>query len=137
VAFDKDFEEESQNPAMSNRYKIRMYESGDGDGCVVAGTIVVPIDRSFSVFAETADEAERKIQKDVVGKKLAGGRVYQICPQVGNAELIRSVAISESCEVQRIFLDPAKGLYSEFRRIRHPQPQPATPAAALPEAVGA
>jgi hypothetical protein len=114
-----------------------MYESGDGDGCVVAGTIVVPIDRSFSVFAETADEVERKIHKDVVGGKLAAGRVYQICPHVGNAELIRSVAIGESSEIQRIFLDPAKGLYSEFRRIRYPQPQAASVAAERPETVGA
>lgn len=104
---------------MSGRYKIRMHESADGDGSLAAGTIVVPIDRSFSVYGETADEVERKIVKDVADGKLSAGRVYQICPELGNTELIRSVAIGADSKIQRAFLDPAKGLYSEFRRIRY------------------
>jgi hypothetical protein len=106
---------------LNNRYKIRMYESGDGDGSVAGGTIVIPIDRSFTLHAESADEAEKKLRKDVIDGKLVRGRVYQICPTIGNMELIRSVAICGEANAKRVFLDGAKGLYSEFRRIRYPE----------------
>lgn len=106
---------------MVSRYKIRMYESADGDGSMAAGRIVIPIDRSFSVYGETADEIERQIGKEVVDGKLSTRRVYQICPQLGNAELMRSIAIDEDSNAQPVFLDAATGLYSEFRRIRYPR----------------
>jgi hypothetical protein len=104
---------------MNYRYKIRMFESGDADSSVEAGTIVLPIDRGFSVFAASGEEAERRVSKDVTEGKLAKGRIYQICPEVGNPELIRSIAVGTDCVAMRVFLDPAKGLYSEFRRLRY------------------
>jgi hypothetical protein len=104
---------------MSHRYKIRAFESGDQDGGVEAGTIVLPVDRSFSLFARSADEAERKIQEDLAAAKLPKGRVYQICPPFGNAESIRTFSIGAEGECRRTFLDPASGIYSEFQRIRY------------------
>ena len=106
---------------MGNRYKIRTYQSGDQDGATVAGTIVLPIDRSFTIYAGTAQEAEQKLQKDVKHGKLSNGLVYQICPTFGNPELIRSVAAAIDGSFSRVFLDPAAGMYGEFRRIRLPK----------------
>jgi len=111
---------------MDYRYKIRMFESPDGHGNVAAGTIVRPIDQSFSLFAATADEVERKLCKSITEGKVAAGRIYQICPEFGNAELIRSVAIGSDSKSTRVFLDPANGLYSEHRRVRYPRPVEAT-----------
>jgi hypothetical protein len=104
---------------MNHRYKIRMYESGDSDGDLAAGTIVLPIDRAFSLQAISADEIEGTLRKEVLDGKLAGGRIYQICPEIGNLEVIRAVAISENANAQRVILEAAKGMYSEFRRIRY------------------
>jgi hypothetical protein len=104
---------------MSHRYKIRAFESGDQDGVVDAGTIVVPIERTFSLFARTVDEAERKLQEDVLADKLPKGRIYQICPPFGNPESIRAFAVNTTGECTRVFLDPASGIYSEFRRLRY------------------
>jgi hypothetical protein len=104
---------------MSHRYKIRAFESGDQDGKVDAGTIVLPIERSFSLFARTVDEAERKVQEELASDKLPKGRVYQVCPPFGNPESIRAFAVNGNGECQRVFLDPASGVYSEFRRIRY------------------
>jgi len=103
---------------MSHRYKIRAFESGDQDGVVEAGTIVLPLDKSFSIFARTVDEAERQLQNDLAEEKLVKGRVYQVCPPFGNPESIRSFAVSRAGECKRVYLDPASGVYSEFRRIR-------------------
>jgi hypothetical protein len=103
---------------MSHRYKIRAFESGDQDGAVEAGTIVLPLDKSFSIFARTVDEAERQLQNDLAEEKLVKGRVYQVCPPFGNPESIRSFAVSMAGECKRVYLDPASGVYSEFRRIR-------------------
>jgi hypothetical protein len=112
-----------------------MYESCNGDGSIHAGTMMRPIERSFSLYADSGDEVESKIRKDVLAQELAGGRVYQICPQFGSAELIRSVSVSPDATLQRVFLDPASGLYSEFRRIRHPAFAPcAVPESAETEA---
>jgi hypothetical protein len=85
--------------------------------------MVRPIDRSFPVYADSGEEVAGKIRKDVLEKKLAGGRVYQICPQFGDAELGCCVSVSWDGTMQPVFLDPASGLYSEFRRIRHPAPR--------------
>ncbi len=104
---------------MSHRYKIRAFESGDQDGGVEAGTVVLPIDRSFSLYARTVDEAERKLRDDVATDKLPKGRVYQVCPPFGNPESIRAFSVAMDGECKRAFLDPASGIYSEFRRIRY------------------
>ncbi len=104
---------------MSHRYKIRTFESGDQDGGVAEGVIVVPIDRSFAVYSRSADDAEKQLKEDLAAGKLPAGRVYQICPPFGNPESIRAFAVSSEGKCQRAFLDPASGIYSEFRRIRY------------------
>ena len=104
---------------MSHRYKTRAFESGDQDGIVDEGKIVLPIERSFSLFARTVDEAERKVQEDLVADKLPKGRVYQVCPPFGNPESIRAFAVTSEGGCRRVYLDPASGIYSEFRRIRY------------------
>jgi hypothetical protein len=106
---------------MNNRYKVRMYESGDGDGSIAAGTIVLPVDHGFSVDAASTEDAERKLRKDVVDGKLSGGRVYQISPAIGNSESIRTVAFSNcvNANTQQVAFEPAKGLYSGFKRLRY------------------
>jgi hypothetical protein len=107
-----------------------MYEDLNKCGSTVPGTIVTPIVRELSVYADSADEAEKQLRIDVQNKALPGGRVYQICPCLGTPELIRSVAASSDGTCQRVFLDPAAGLYSELRRIRLPRP---TPTESTPE----
>jgi hypothetical protein len=104
---------------MSNKYKVRMYESGDGDRATLSGTIVLPIDRSFAVHASSAEDAESTICQDVREGKLPFDRIYQICPPSGDGEQIRSIVISKDGGGQAVFLDQASGLYSEFRRLRH------------------
>jgi hypothetical protein len=104
---------------MSNKYKIRMFESGDGERVTISGTIVLPIDRCFAVHASSAEEAESTICRDVREGKLPFDRIYQICPPSGDCEQIRSVVISKEGGGQPVFLDQGSGLYSEFRRLRH------------------
>ncbi len=104
---------------MSHRYKVRVFESGDQDGSVEAGTIVLPLDRSFSLFARSAQEAEAKVQGEVAAQKLAKGCVYQVCPPFGNPESIRAFSVDPAGNTKRVFLDPASGIFSEFRRIRY------------------
>jgi hypothetical protein len=101
---------------------IRIYEDRDQKGETSPGTIVQPVIRDLSIYANSAEEAEAKLRKDVTSGKLTAGRVYQICPWTANPELIRSVAASLDGSFQRVFLDPASGLYSELRRIRLPRP---------------
>lgn len=84
-----------------------------------AGTIVLPVDRSFSMFARTAEEAERKVQEEIMAEKLPKGRVYQVCPPFGNSEAIRAFSVCADGLLRRTYLDPASGIYSEFRRIRY------------------
>lgn len=113
---------------------IRIYEDVNKNGSTVPGTIVGPITRELSVLADSADEAERQLRADVANKALPAGRVYQICPWLANPELIRSFAASLDGSFQRVFLDPAAGLYSELRRIRLPRPQPC-PSEVTPESL--
>ena len=98
-----------------------MYESGDGDGSLAAGTIVLPISRSFSLHAVSVDEIEQTLRKDVLDGKLPGGRIYEICPGTGNLDEIRLLAICSESKTRKVNLEAAKGLYSEFRRIRYPE----------------
>jgi hypothetical protein len=102
------------------RYKIRTLESGDGQSSLASGAVVLPLERSFSLEATCLDEAERRLCEYVRHRKLAAGRVYQICPLIGNPEVIRSVAICEQGIAHRVFLDVARSLSSEFRRLRYP-----------------
>jgi hypothetical protein len=103
---------------MNRRYKIRMYESGDGDGGIAAGIIVLPVDRVFSLDAASTVDAEQRIRKDVIDGKLSEGRVYQISPAIADSEPVRTVAFYDAT-VQRVILEPAKGLYSGLRRLRY------------------
>ncbi len=100
---------------------IRMYEAQDQTGETSVGTIVKPIDRHISIYATSSEEAEAALHRDVWNKKLPSGKVYQLCPWVGNPELIRSIAFAADGSSQRVFLDPASGPYGELRRIRLPR----------------
>ena len=100
---------------------IRMYEAEDQTGDTRVGTVVKPIDRHLSIYANTSEEAEATLHRDVLNKKLPSGKVYQICPWVGTPELIRSIAFSHEGTSDRVFLDPASGPYGELRRIRLPR----------------
>ena len=122
---------------MSKRYCIRVYESRAKDGAVGAGTMVEPIDSFLSVYADSGDMAEWKLQKEIESGSLSRGRIYQICPSLSVPELIRSVAASLDGSFERVFLDPAAGLYSDKRRVRLPdmprlgQEQPPPPSQVL------
>jgi len=111
---------------MSNRYNVRVYKSCQGDGSVGSGTIVQPIDRSLTIFADSAEEAADCIQIKVEKGVLLNGTVYQVCPMVGNPELIRSIAVDADGLIARVLLDPASGLYGELRRVRDLQALSAT-----------
>ena len=110
--------EETYEP-MTYRYKIRTFEGGDQDGGVEAGTTVLPLDRSFSIFARSAEEAECRVKEEVAADRLQKGRVYQVCPPFGNAESIRAFSVNLAGNCRRTYLDPASGVYSELRRIRY------------------
>ena len=107
---------------MSQRYIIRVYEDCEKDGATGPGTVVEPVSAQIAVYAYTADEAEKKLQNDIASGKLKAGRVYQICPWLAVPELIRSFSAGLDGSFQRVFLDPAAGPYSEYRRIRRPRP---------------
>ncbi|HEX3684412.1 MAG TPA: hypothetical protein VHU83_17890 [Bryobacteraceae bacterium] len=116
---------------MSCRYQVRIFESAGKDGATSVGTIMAPVAQTFSVYVYSAEEAEKSIRKDIAKGKLARGRVYQILPLIGNAELTRSLAVALDGSFQRVFLDPEAGPYSEFRRVRLPQ----STAASQPDGV--
>jgi hypothetical protein len=107
---------------MSKRYCVRVYESRKKDGMTCAGTVVVPVDSFISIYADSGDLAEMKLRKEVECGNLPYGRIYQICPSLSVPELIRSVAASLEGSFERVFLDPAAGLYSETRKVRLPDP---------------
>jgi hypothetical protein len=107
---------------MSCRYQVRVFESTAKDGATAAGSILAPLAYTFSVYADSGEHAEKSIRKDIGKGKLARGRVYQILPLLGNAELTRSLAVAVDGSFDRVFLDPAAGPYSELRRIRLPVP---------------
>jgi hypothetical protein len=103
---------------VTYRYNIRTFTSRDGDGNLAAQTIVLPTDTSFSLNAASIDDVERMLCENVTKGTLAAGRVYQICPLVGNSEAIRSVAICEKAKARPVTLDATLGMYSVFRAIR-------------------
>jgi hypothetical protein len=105
---------------MNHRYCVRVYESREKNGTTCAGTVVVPVEAFVSIYADSGDLAERKLRVEVESGRLPTGRIYQICPSLAVPELIRSVAASLDGSFERVFLDPAAGLYSEARRVRLP-----------------
>lgn len=107
---------------------VRMYEAKDQSGSTASGTLVVPVDRAISIYASSSEEAELALHRDVWNKKLPSGKVYQLCPWVGNFELIRSISFDLDGVSARVFLDPASGPYGELRRIRSPRGEAAAEA---------
>ena len=103
---------------MSNGYKVRVYESCRGDGATCSGTVVQRVDPSFTIPADSADEATNWIRTNVLRSRLSSNRIYQICPMIGNAESTRSVAAGLNGSFSRVLLDPAPGLSGELRRVR-------------------
>jgi len=101
---------------------IRIFEDRERKGATDPGTEVVPVTQELSIYADSADEAEKRLRQDVANGKYAAGRVYQICPWMANIEMIRSVAAGLDGSFHRVFLDPAAGLYGAERRIRLPRP---------------
>ena len=106
---------------MSHKYAIRIWEDFNKKDATSPGTIVEPVRRELSFYAESAEDAEQMVRKDVLAGNIPAGRVYQICPSSSDAGLIRSIAASLDGSFQRVFLDPAEGLYGGSRRIRLPR----------------
>lgn len=104
---------------MNHRYKIRTFESRDGLRSLAAGTVILPMDPSFSLFATSIEGAEKNLCDEVRSGKLPPGRVYQICPLIGNPEAIRSIAIDEKANARRVVLDATVGMYSVLRSLRY------------------
>lgn len=103
---------------MSNGYKVRVYESCQGDSAICSGTVVQPVDPSFTMSADSADQATTWIRTNVLRSRLPKSRIYQICPMIGNPEPIRSVAAGLDDSFVRVFLDTASGFSGELRRVR-------------------
>ena len=105
--------------AMTRRYKVLGHESGDRDGAVADGTIVVHIGGSTAVDAQSIDDAEAGLRKQVAARKLPAGCVYQILPPRDSTEGLRALAVALDGNFRSCFLDTGSGIYSEFRRIRY------------------
>jgi hypothetical protein len=106
---------------MSGRYQVRIFASIENDAATVVGTILVPTSLTFTLYADSAEEAEILLHKHVDKGKRPRGRVYQICAVLGQ-EFTRSVAAGLDGSFHHVFLDPASGPFSEMRRIRLPNP---------------
>jgi hypothetical protein len=119
----------SEEAILNHRYKIRTFEARDGVAALAPGTVVLPMDISFSLDAASVNDVERMLCENVRSGKLAAGRIYQICPSIGNTETIRSVAIDQTANASRIALETTVGMYSMFRRIRYAEEN--APAEAL------
>jgi hypothetical protein len=103
---------------MKHRYKIRTHESGNQDGSTETGTLVLHIGGSSPIDAQSIDEVEAAIRKNIASKTIPSGRVYQICPPPETSESLRSLAVALDGSFHQCTLEPAKGLYSEFRKIK-------------------
>ena len=104
---------------MTRRYKVLGHESGDRDGAVEAGTIVVHIGGSTTVEAQSIDDVEAGIRKQVAARTLSAGCVYQILPPQDGTESLRALAVALDGNFRPCSLETGKGIYSEFRRIRY------------------
>jgi hypothetical protein len=105
------------------RYVIRVFSDRDQNNATAPGTVVEPKSLQLSFYEDSADDAEKRLNSEVLKGKLSKGRVYQICPSMGSFEPIRTCAIGLDGSAQRVFLDPVDGLYGELRRIRLPRPK--------------
>jgi hypothetical protein len=113
------------------RYVVRVFSDREKGNSTDPGTIVTPTDLQLSFYTDSADDAEKRLYRDIQGGMLPKGRVYQICPSLGSFEPIRTCAIGPDGSPQRVFLDPVDGLYGESRRIRLPRPVVAEQSAQL------
>jgi hypothetical protein len=104
---------------LSGRYQVRIFESFENDGATVAGTILTPTPLTFILYADSAEEAEILLHKQIAKGKRSPGKVYQICSFLSQ-ELTRSVAVALDGSFHHVFLDPASGPFSEMRRLRLP-----------------
>jgi hypothetical protein len=107
--------------AMGSGYKVRTYESCQKDEATGSGTVVLPVDPSFTISADSAEKVLDWIQTNVVQKTLLSCRVYQVCPMIGSYEPAISVAIGPNGSFFRVSLDPARGAYGQLRRVRDVQ----------------
>lgn len=103
---------------MSNEYKLRVYESCAGDGAISSGTVVQLVDPTFTLSADSAQQAAEWISTNVLLSRFLGNRISQICPMMSNAEPTRSVAISLNGSSIRVSLNSASGQCGELRRVR-------------------
>lgn len=105
------------------RYMIRVFSDREQNSATAPGAVVEPVNIQLSFYEDSADDAEKKLYREVLNGKLPKGRVYQICPSMGSFEPIRTCAVASDGSAQRVFLDPVDGLYGESRRIRLPRPK--------------
>jgi len=106
----------------THKYIVRVYQPHDKAESLQAGTVVEPVDPHVPVYAHSAEEVEATIRDEVIRGTLPSGKVYQICPSFETQELIRSIAIiPPDHSRERVFLDPAYGIYGHLRRIRKPR----------------
>src|SRR5947208_2113671 len=107
--------------SQTHKYIVRVYQPHEKGETIQAGTVVEPLDPHLPVYANSAEEVEATIRAEVVRGALPSGKVYQICPSFETQELIRSIAIAPPDHArERVFLDPAYGIYGQLRRIRMP-----------------
>lgn len=104
---------------MTRRYRILEHESGDRDGGTEEGTIVLHIGGSTAIEAQSIEDAEEAVRRQVSSNKRHKGCVYQILPPAGSTESLRALAVALSGEFRSCSLDKGSGLYSEFRRIHY------------------
>lgn len=108
--------------ARPYKYIVRVYQPQDKADSIQVGTVMEPIDPLVPVYAHSAEEVEATIREEVIRGALPSRRVYQICPSFETQELIRSIAILPPDHArERVFLDPAYGIYDHLRRIRKPR----------------
>jgi hypothetical protein len=107
---------------MKRRYKIHLHESGERDGSVAEGTLVLHLGGGEAIQACSIEEAENAVRKNVHDGKLGRGRVYQICPPPDSSESLRALAVAMNGESRGCYLDHGHGLYAEFKRIRLSEP---------------
>lgn len=112
---------------MTGRYQIRVFESQAKDGATASGTVLEPTVDTLSIYAESLEEAQLSLSKEIDKGKRPRGKVYQIIPPLGNG-IIRSLAAALDGSFFHVFMDPFAGPYSDLRRLRLPQPGPAPEA---------
>ena len=102
---------------MNGRYQVRIFESIEKNAATADGTFLKQVSLSFMLYADSVEQAEILLHKDIGKGKRARGKVYQITPVQGQG-FTRSIAAGLDGSFQHVFLDPAYGPYSEMRRLR-------------------